>query len=155
MRVSTDDGLLGFIVTPVTDSGLYRFQIIIGGEIVGDTEPCFLESAMRSLGTLYQADDVKMGEIADPASVLARIESDDLLHDAALLQVAESLDGWKVRGYVYEGNAMLLAQAYITGSSATKGSILVSVVSLAEYLSVFDVAHSYWAQTRNGKKRLP
>jgi hypothetical protein len=150
MRFSTDDGLFGFIVTPLTDSGLYRFQVVVGGELVGDTEPCFLESAMRSLGKLNRLEDSRLGRVsADPAWVLAVIESDEVLHDAALLQVAESLDGWKVRGYVFEENATLLAQAYASAPEATIGQVLVSIVPLAEYSSIFGAVYRYWTETRH------
>jgi hypothetical protein len=149
MRFLTDDGLFGFIVTPLTGSGMYRFQLVIHGELVGDMEPCFLESAMRSLGSLHELVDGRLRRISvDAGSVMDIIESDDSLHDAALLQVAESLDGWKVRGYVYEGNATFLAASYMSGSDDMTNHISVAVVSLAEYDSVFGAAHDYWARTR-------
>jgi hypothetical protein len=132
---------------------MYRFQLIIHGELVGDTEPCFLESAMRSFGHLHQLDDSRLGRIsADATAVMATVDSDDVLHDAALLQVAESLDGWKIRGYLYEGDATVLAQKYASGPGGVEGPILVSIVPLAEYCSVFGASRDYWAKTRHEKK---
>jgi hypothetical protein len=152
MRFLTDDGLFGFIVTPLTGSGMYRFQLVIHGELVGDIEPCFLESAMRSLGRLQELADSRLRRVSvDVASVMGILESDDLLHDAALLQVAESLDGWKVRGYVYEGNATFLATSYMPGSDRIENPIMFAVVPLAEYDSIFGAAHDYWVKTRRGK----
>jgi len=152
MRFLTDDGLFGFILTPSTGSGMYRFQLVINGKLVGDREPCFLESAMRSLGSLHELVDSRLRRIfVDAGSVMDIIESDDSLHDAALLQVAESLDGWKLRGYVYEGNATFLAAGYMSGSDDMTNPISVSVVPLVEYDSVFGAAHDYWARTRRGK----
>jgi hypothetical protein len=154
MRFSTDDGLFGFIVTPVSASGMYRFQLVIQGEQVGDAEPCFLETAMSSLGKLHQLDDSRLARISvDTASVMAIIDADDVLHDAALLQVAESLDGWKVRGYVYNGDATVLAQKYAPGSSVSEGLVLFSVLPLTEYWSVLHASHDYWAQTRYGMQQ--
>jgi hypothetical protein len=152
MRLSTDDGLFGFIVTPA-DFGMYRFQLIVDGELVGDTEPCFLESAMRSLGRLQQLNDIRLGQISiNATSVMAAIETDDVLHDAALLQIAESLDAWKVRGYVYKGDVTLLAQRYLSEPGGGVGDrILVSTVPFAEYCSILGASYDYWAKTRHGK----
>ncbi|WP_435126197.1 hypothetical protein [Micromonospora tulbaghiae] len=153
MRFSTDDGLFGFVVTPLIGSGMYRFQLVVHGELVGDTEPCFLESAMGTFGRLHQLDDSRLGQIsADASSVMATIDSDDMLHDSALLSVAESLDGWKIRGYVYEGDATVLAQRYMSRPGGAEDPILVSIVPLTEYCSVFDASYDYWAKTRYGKE---
>ncbi len=154
MRFLTDDGLFGFVVTPSTSPGMYRFQLVIHGELVGDMEPCFLESAMRSLGGLHEMVDGRLRRISvDAGSVMEILESDDSLHDAALIQVAESLDGWKVRGYVYEGNATFLAASYMPGLDDMKNPVSVAVVPLAEYDSVFGAAHDYWARTRRGEQK--
>jgi hypothetical protein len=111
---------------------------------------------MRSLGSLHELVDSRRRRISvDAGSVMDILESDDSLHDAALLQVAESLDGWMdgwmVRGYVYEGNATFLAASYVSGSDDMTNPISIAVVSLAEYGSVFGAARDYWAKTRCGE----
>lgn len=153
MRFSTDDGLFGFIVTPMTNSGLFRFQIIVDGKLVGDAEPCYLESAMRSLGKLNRLEDDRLSRISfDRSGVLAAIDSDEVLHDGALLQIAESLDGWKVRGYRYQEDVIFLTQEYLPGQNSRKGAISSSVVPFPEYSAIFSVTRKYWMEVRiNGE----
>ena len=67
-------------------------------ELAGDGEPCFLESAMKTLGSLSTVDDVDVAR-NDPANALAVLQTDDRLHDATTLSVAEPLDGWRVCAY--------------------------------------------------------
>lgn len=72
-------------------------------------------------------DDSRLARIsADATSVLATIESDHVLHDAALLQVVESLDRRKVRGYIYKGDATFLAQERASESGDAEGPVCFS-----------------------------
>ena len=153
MRFTTDDGLFGFVVTPLTQSGMYRFQVVIGGELVGDSEPCFLESAMNTLGRLRELDDSRLGQASmDAVALMDLLASDGALDDAALLQIAESLDSWKVRAYSRGETATFLAARYVAGTDSAQGAVSLSVVPLTEYATVFEVARGYWAKTRQGNK---
>src|SRR5436305_5237534 len=108
MRFSTDDGRFGFVVTPVNDLGLFRFQIVIAGQLVGDTEPCILGTAMKQIGKLYRVDGSNADQvIADAARALAALRSDDKMNDATMLSLAESLDRWRVFGYLSGESAIL------------------------------------------------
>jgi hypothetical protein len=49
MRFSTDDGTFALTITPTRgDYGadLFRFQLVIAGELVGDSDPSILGSAV-------------------------------------------------------------------------------------------------------------
>lgn len=50
MRVSTDDEQFGFLVTRLTGSDMFKFHLIMSGQLIGDSEPCILGSAMKQLG---------------------------------------------------------------------------------------------------------
>jgi hypothetical protein len=143
MRISTDDGRFGFLASPLNGRGMFRFQLIIDGRLIGDTEPCILGSAMSRLGDLRFLDDERLGRLADdPAEVFETLRSDELLHDIATLSLAESLDGWLIHGYLSANNVILLAREYQAG--ALHGPVLVSIVDAIEYGSIFDATRSYW-----------
>jgi hypothetical protein len=149
MRFSTDEGRFGFVVTPVTESGMFKFQVVIDGQLVGDSDPCFLGSAMDRLGNLHRLDDKRLASLpVDPDFVLSVLRSDEALHDAAVLSIAESLDSWLVCGYVYEGNVVMLAQIYEEGTLA--GPILVSVVASPEYDLIYGAVRTYWSKSLRG-----
>jgi hypothetical protein len=148
MRFLTDDGQFGLLVTPLTGRGMFRFQLVIDGRLIGDTEPCFLGTAMGNLGNLPHLDDERLGLLSsDPDVVLSALLSEEQLHDPATLPLAESLDHWLIHGYVYEGNVVMIARADEDGSLA--GPTWISVVGSTEYDAIFDAAHSYWSKTNN------
>lgn len=149
MRVSTDDGRFGFILSPVAGK-MFRFQLIVDGRSIGDNEPCILGSAMHRLRHLQVLDDQRLTRLFDdPAAVSSALRSDESLHDAATLSLAESLDGWLVHGYIYNGQAAILAQEYVRGELA--GPILVSALDMAEYDLIFAAAHDYWKTASGGQ----
>jgi hypothetical protein len=146
MRFLTDDGLFGFLVTPVAGPGMFRFQLVIDGRLIGDTEPCFLGTAMGDLGSLPHLDDERLGRLSsDRDIVLSALLSEEQLHDAATLPLAESIDHWLIHGYVYKGDVVMIARADEDGSLT--GPTWISVVRSTEYDAIFDAAHSYWSRT--------
>jgi len=148
MRLLTDDGRFGFVVTPLVGHGMFRFQIIVDGQLIGDRDPCPVGTAMKQLGDLPHLDDKRLGQLsANPVALLTALRFDEVLHDAATLSLAESLDRWLIYGYVYEGGITMIAQAYEEG--AVVGSISVSVVGSAEYDSIVDAVRSYWLKINN------
>jgi len=149
MRVSTDDGGFGFILKPVTGD-MFRFQIIVNGRSMGDDEPCILGSAMHRLRHLKTLDDGRLGCLPDdPVAVSSALRSDEDLHDAATLSLAESLDRWLIHGYIFNGKVAILAQEYERGELA--GLILVSVLDKAEYDPIIGAIHDYWAKARGNQ----
>jgi hypothetical protein len=148
MRFLTDDGRFGFLVTPLAGRGMFRFQLIIDGRLIGDTEPCFLETAMADLGNLPHLDDERLGQLSsNPDVVLSALLFDDELHDRTTLPIAESLDCWLVNAYVYEGNVVMIARAHEDGSLASPA--LISIIGFAEYAPIIDAARSYWSKIKN------
>jgi hypothetical protein len=148
MRISTDDERFGFIVTHLTGRDMFRFQLIISGQVIGDSEPCILGSAMKQLGNLRTFDDERLAELSsDPAAVIFALRTDQFLHDASTLSLAESLDEWMVNGFIYDGRVVMLAQDY--RDEAAPGVLLTSLVDTVEYDSIFHAVHGYWSETKS------
>jgi hypothetical protein len=149
MRFTTDDGQFGFLVEPTSYSGMYRFQLIVAGELVGDDEPCFLESAMGTLAALPTLDDERLDAARnDPAAALAILQTDETLHDITTLSVSESLDRWLVCAYIHDKQAVFLAQAYADEEDVLVGRLLTAFVPVADYVTVFDGTRAYWSELR-------
>jgi len=150
VRFTTDDGRFGFLVEPTSYSGMYRFQLIVAGQLVGDDEPCFVETAMGALGSLPTLDDARLDAVRDdPASVLATLQTDDNLHDATTLSIAESLDRWLVCAYVHDKHVTVLAQAYADEEDILVGPLLTALTPVAEYAAVYGAALEYWSEQRS------
>jgi len=146
VRVSTDDGLFGIIATPLDGKGMFRFQLIVGGTLLGDEQPCILGSAMYRLRNLRRLDDAALsGRAADPETLFASLLSDDALHDAVVLELAESLDDWMVVGFLYGETVFVLAQAYEARSVRT-GPVVWSRVPVSHYTAIVETVHSYWVR---------
>jgi hypothetical protein len=150
VRFATDDGRFGFLVEPTSYSAMYRFQLIVAGELVGDEEPSFIESAMSTLSELPRVEDHRLDAApSDPAAALAILQNDDELHDATTLSIAESLDRWLVCAYVHDGSAAFLVRAYAEEDDVLIGPLLTSFVPIADYNAVFREAQEYWSGHRN------
>lgn len=148
MKVSTDDGQFGFLVTRLAGRDMFRFQLIISGQVIGDSEPCILGSAMKQLGNLRTLDDERLAELSsNPAAVIFALRTDQFLHDASTLSLAESLDQWLLNGFVYDGYVVMLAQDYRDG--AAPGVLLTSIVDTVQYHSIFHAVCGYWLETKD------
>ena len=151
MRFSTNNGCFGFIVAPLTGRHMFRFQIVIESQVIGDTDECILGSAMAVLANLKQLDDKRLARLSvDPAAVLSILRFDETLHDKAVLSLAESVDGWLICGYAYEGNVTMLAQKYEDVNLV--GRVLVAVVPVAEYDAIVGAARGYWSRTNEPER---
>ena len=110
MRFVTDDGRFCVLVTPLPGHDMFRFQLVIGGQAIGDTEPCILGSAMRKLRNLTELADPRSGSPAEHLTeVMPLLRSDQEVHDASTWSHAESLDPWLINAYTCQGNAVFLA----------------------------------------------
>ena len=143
MLISTDDGHFGFVIARLAGHGMFRFQMIIGGQVIGDQEPCMLGSAMHRLGNLASLNDARLGRLSEsPAEVVRILRSEEEFHDAVTLSLAESLDQWLIQSYLYRGDATVLAQEYRNGE--LDGPVLVSVVSPQDYHSLVELVGHFW-----------
>ncbi|MFF7156114.1 hypothetical protein [Streptomyces sp. NPDC008139] len=144
----TEDGQFGFRITKLAGQHMFQFQLVIDGHLVGDQEPCIIGSAMAALGELPNLDDQRLDLLSsDSAAVISVLESDAEIHDAATLSIAESLDGWWLRGYVHGGKVVMLARERRHGRSM--GALLSSIVACDEYKSVYKVTRDYWLNARD------
>ncbi|MFC9626301.1 hypothetical protein ACFTXM_42240 [Streptomyces sp. NPDC056930] len=89
MRISTDDGRFGLILTPAGDpwdARFFRFQLIVDSVIMGDSEPCVLGSMMLALQNMARLEDPRLAQPdADPAATLSVLRSDAAVNDPSLL----------------------------------------------------------------------
>jgi hypothetical protein len=149
LRLLTDDGKFGFLVAATPSRGMLRFQVIIEGHLIGDSEPCILGTAVKQLGNRPRLEDKRLGALSvDPYVVLSALRADEYLHDLTTMSLAESLDHWVINGYFYEGNFVMLAQAY--DNNEPTDLPLIAVVDAAEYISIVDAVRSYWLKAGRG-----
>lgn len=149
MRLMTTDGRFGFLIAALPGRDMFRFQMLIDGQVIGDAEPCILGTAMRQLAKLAHVDDAVVSDVlSDTQSVLDALNSDDRLHDATMRSLAESMDRWSIRAYIHASKAVWLAQEYRTGDVAT-GPISVAVTDLEDYDVLIEMVHHYWSKNRS------
>ncbi|WP_415952086.1 hypothetical protein [Streptomyces sp. KLOTTS4A1] len=145
MRFLDDAGQFGLLVSPLPGHRMFRFQIIIGGALLGDREGCILGSVMAQLKDRPQLDDAKVDIGFDPSGLMDRFAVDEFLHDAAIISSVESLDGWTLYGFIHTGRFFLLAREIMP---AGVGPVLVGSVVKADYDSIVDAARDYWLKSQ-------
>ncbi len=140
-RFTSRDGSFGFLVEAMDGTRFFTFQLIIGGELLGDREPCILGTAVNQLQNLVAVGlDQRSFATKDEAfKALSELKTRDDWNDATLRPLAESLDRWDVRGFSQESSAVFLALP-----DADSCSIKVAVVDLDEYQSLVKSLADYW-----------
>lgn len=143
MRFSTDDRRLGVIVSPAGRPHMFQFQLVMNGQVLGDSEPCIIGSAMKRLSSLRKLSDDRLspGALSSEA-LMGLLEADEELHDATTLSLAESLDSWLLRAYEYEGQVVFVGRRYRPAESSPE--LVLAVVDAASYSSLIAKARSYW-----------
>jgi hypothetical protein len=122
---------------------MFQFQLVVGGRLVGDSEPCIIGSAVKRLGRLKKLNDRRLApDLSDPAAVMRLLQADDKLHDATTLSLSESLDNWLLRGYEYDGNVVFMAREYRV--SETSGEVLAVIIDSSVYGSLVEMFRTYW-----------
>ena len=155
MRFLDDNDRFGLLVSPIPGQRrIFRFQLIIGGQLVGDQDGSIIASIMGELKNPRHIDDERLDLlVTDPAAFMELLAVDQFLHDSTMMS-AESLDGWATYCYVRAGRFIAVAQE-IVGSeevvgaygelvSLRTGPILVADIAEAEFDSLVDAARSYW-----------
>jgi hypothetical protein len=149
VRFLTDDGGFGLLIAPLPGRDMFRFQMIIGDQLIGDSEPCILGSAMWQLRNLPFLADSRFGSLRDHlAEVLPLLRCDQEIHDATSLSLAESLDLWLINGYIYQGSATVLAMH----DPAAADSALISTMSLTAYEPVVGASYDYCKSQANRQR---
>ncbi|MFC5911583.1 hypothetical protein [Streptacidiphilus monticola] len=145
MKFLTNDGRFGLLVTRVTGSGVSRFQLIVAGRLIGNSELCFAYGAFEEMASLPRFSDERLRPpFEKQEAALSALVSEEKLHDPATLSLAESLDHWLVQGFMFEESAVMVARPYEDGTPAE--SALISIVGRREYADVVEMARHYWAQ---------
>ena len=145
MKFADDDDRFGIILTPAEGRHFYQFRLVIGGQIIGDTEPGIIGSAMNRLGHLHALNDTRLSsDLSDPEALMRLLQVGDELHDATTLSISESLDNWLLCGYRYEGNVFFVARE--DPVYETSGDVLAVSIDQSLYDSIFEMAHIYWSK---------
>jgi hypothetical protein len=122
---------------------MFTYQLVVDGQIVGDSEPTIIGSEMGALQdrpsfSFHQLPDARSNPSSTVELLLA--QTDDQL-DSAMLR-GETLDRWLVWMYIQQSHAVVLAQA--SYANCRIGPILMSIVSLTDFQLVIDAAVRYW-----------
>ncbi|MCX5120220.1 hypothetical protein OG992_23840 [Micromonospora sp. NBC_00362] len=142
MRFLDDSGQFGLLVSPHSGHRLFRFQFIVGGQLVGDNDGCILGSVMTQLKDRPHVDDERLDLLGtDPAKFMEMMAVDEFLHDSTIMSSVESLDRWTVYSYVRLGRFVIVAQEV---SSQGFNPIFIANVDEVDFLAIVDAARTYW-----------
>jgi hypothetical protein len=145
VKFADDDDHFGIILTPAAGRHFYQFRLIVGGQIIGDTEPSIIGSAMNRLGHLHELSDHRLpSDLSDPDALMRLLQVDDELHDATTLSISESLDSWLLCGYRHDGHVFFVARE--DPVHGTSGELLAVSIGQFLYDSIFEMAHIYWTK---------
>lgn len=145
MRFVSDDGLFGFLLSPSGMQRFFRFQLVVGGELVGDSEPCIAGSAIGPLEQLLKLSDPRLDhERFTAAEVENVLSSDHQLNDASLQNFAESLDVCLVRAFIFHRWVNVLVTCQDPPLSRR------AVVRIDEFEVLLKALKEYWANELRG-----
>lgn len=146
MRFLDDSGRFGLLVSPVLGHRMFRFQLVLDGQLVGDRDGCILGSVMTQLKNRPHIDDKRLDMLdTDPAEFMELLAADEFLHDSTIMSSVESLDRWTVYSYVRAGLFIIVAQE-AAGQDASP--IFVAGVDEVEFNSIVDAARRYWLESQ-------
>lgn len=145
MRFLDDSGRFGLLVSPVSGHRMFRFQLVVDGQLVGDSDGCILGSVMTQLKNRPHLDDKRLDLLdADPLQFMEMLADDEFLHDSTIMSSVESLDRWTVYCYVRATRFIVVAQKVAPEASP----ILVSSIHEAEFDSIVEAARNYWLKSQ-------
>jgi hypothetical protein len=152
MRFVSDDGGFGILVArnrylepgARNVGSLARFQLVIGAQLIGDSEPCAPYGAFVSLRSPHRVDGPESAALpADPAALYAFLRADSRLQDATRGPSAESLDGWSIKLLATESRVLLMTREYVGDDPA--GELFSSSVEHDEYFDLVAAAYEHWS----------
>jgi hypothetical protein len=151
LRFLDDSGRVGLLVSPVLGDRMFRFQLVVDGQLVGDQDGCILGSVMTQLKNRPRIDDKRLDLLdADPVQFMELLAVDEFLHDSTIMSSVESLDRWTVYSYVHAGRFIIVAQE-VAGQDASP--IFVAGIDEAEFNSIVDAARRYWLESHQVSRR--
>ncbi|MEU4568113.1 hypothetical protein [Micromonospora sp. NPDC023956] len=141
-----DSGQFGLLVTPLAGHRMFRFQLIVEGQLIGDSEGCILGSVMAQLKNRPRIDDERLDLLGiESAQFMELLADDEFLHDSTIMSSVESLDRWTVYSYVRKKRFVIVAQEVSTRES---GPILTASVDEVAFNSIVDAARGYWLNSQ-------
>lgn len=144
MRLTTSDGLFGFVIEPTTTAKFMVFQIVIEGQLIGDRAPCILGTAMQQLRNLAVINvGLPHSQKASPSVIFSALQTNDDWNDATLLPLAESLDSWQVRGFADHSEIVFLARQ--NGGPKESHSFRMATLPVQEYDFIVKALIDFWA----------
>jgi len=125
---------------------MFRFQIIVDGQLVGDSEGCILGSVMTQLRSRPHIDDARLDLLdTDPVGFMELLTVDEFLHDSAMMSSVESLDRWTVYSYVRAGQFTIVAQEV---SPQASNPIFIAKIDEDDFNSIVDATRAYWLNSQ-------
>jgi len=142
MRVTTSDGAFGFVIERTDAPRFFVFQLVIGGELTGDRDPCILGTAMHQIKYLDALDiDPVLVARMDAPEIIAALRSRDSWNDRSLRPLAESLDLWWVRGFICGTDVVFIAGQ---GSVEGEGPQRIAKVPIEDYDPIAGAVVDFW-----------
>ncbi len=142
MRFLDDDGQFGLLVSPLSGHRMFRFQLIVDGRLVGDSEGCIIGSVMTQLKNRPRIDDRRLDLLdIDPFKFMELLAVDEFLHDVTMMSSVESLDRWTVYSYLRGERFIIVAQE---AGTQEPSPIFVANIEEVDFNSVVDAARNYW-----------
>ncbi len=146
MRFLDDSGQFGLLITPLSEYRMFRFQLIVGGQLVGDRDGCILGSVMAQLKNRPRINDKRLELLSvDVIKLMELIDADEFLHDSTIMSSVESLDRWAVYSYVQAGRFIIMAQEV---SMQESKSAFAANISEIEFESLVDIARNFWLDSQ-------
>jgi len=147
MRFSTDDQRFGVLISAsqtASDPRFFRFQLVIDGMVLGDTEDSIVYHAVQKLGRLRRVADPRLSlPVDDPPALLQVARADEMLHDQLIGSWSESLDRWTVVAYIVEDMVVWVAQANDV-SGKLIGPVLHAQLGVKDYEEIVARVQSYF-----------
>jgi hypothetical protein len=128
------------------DARFFRFQLIIGGTLIGDASDSIVYSGVQDLRRLSMSTDPRLSRTGfDGAAILALAIGDKVLHDRLIHQWTDSLDQWSVAAYTTEDMAVWIAQG-IDGRGNLDGPVMATQVPISAYEDIVTAVETYFRE---------
>lgn len=162
MRFLTNEGEFGILLAKASNGAeadpamaVFRFQLLLDGELVGEAKPCNPGPAFGNLRKPCRLDaDRARGLPGGPEALHAYLHADALLHAGTKGPRAASMDGWACHLFVAGSRVALLARDRRGPERDAAGAVRSCSVGIEDYFDVVGCAFEYWNLVRMNVPRF-
>lgn len=144
MILYTEDREFGVHVVPVGPYLLFRFQLLLGGAVIGDAEPTPIYSAILELTNVPEISSLDLPDIWTKKALKTFLKAPE--NRALIGQMSEAQDGWRNVAFRCDGNVHIIAQDH-----ENKDRVFGVSVEEEEYFGVAHALMAYW-ERRNPRR---